>query len=97
MKRARQEKARVARTAANRSRLQANGKSRYAQKRARHARGNFNPTSPFYVAPGTEAQEEGRLGRDDGLDLLVSRGLCSERTRDELRGFGPRFEREEWS
>lgn len=97
MKRARQEKARVARSAANRSRLQANGKSRYAQKRARHARGNYSPTSPFFVAPGTELAEEGRLGKDDGLDLLVSRGLCSERTRDELRGFGPRFERGEWA
>lgn len=98
MKRARQSKARAEKSAANRARIGSKKKSRYGAKRERAARGHFAPTSPFYVAPGTEDAEEGRLGKDDGLDILVKAGLCTERTRDELRGFyrRPRFE-EDWS
>ena len=98
MKRARQTKARAAKAAANRTRIGSKKKSRYGAKRERAAKGNFNPTSPFYVTPGTEEQEEARRGKDDGLDTLVKFGLCTERVRDELRGVfrRPRFE-EDWS
>ena len=85
MKGARREKARANRRAKNAKRLEGGGKSKYAKKRARSAAGRYAPTSPFYIAPGTEAAEEARKGKDDGLDLLVAVGLCSKEVRAELR------------
>ncbi len=93
MKRSRLKKARAKKAAAERSRMEAGGKSRYAAKRDRANRGNFSPTSPFCSSASPDAiqPEDG-----DGLEILVKAEILTERAADQIRFPRPRFE-DEWS
>ncbi len=55
------------------------GESRYAKKRRAQVAGRYRPTSPFYLPDGAP-QVSG-----DGLDELVSVGLCTDACRRVLR------------
>jgi hypothetical protein len=92
VKRARLKKARAAKAAHAKAILEAGGKSRYAEKKARAVRGTFSATSPFCSPDSPDALRDPGA---DGLDVLHEAGLCSDRTRDALRGF--RSIEEEWA